>query len=718
MKKFLASALVVLTVLASGAAIAGSPFSDVKPSHWAYDAIGKLAAKGYVEGYKDGTFKGDKTLTRYELAMVISRLIGKIGSGNSEDLRTLERLTVEFSDELALLGVKVAALEEEMKTVKGDIKDMGDFGKVKITGDMRVRFQRTVNDFDTRDDNNWANQLRIGLNFSMQVDENVSAYVRWMRDEIPFEISGVSDLVLDEAYVNIKNIFNLGDVRIGRQWMTLGHNFVLADKLDGIKFTKKIDRVDFTLFAFSTRTANSGVNDQHYGNAIGTKNFYMFSDKHTIVPKAGAGVLGAGVYGLNGAGLSNSANYAAFAANDKITLYSTQYPYPQPTDAYLGSKTGANPNFTWNQHAGLGLAQAGILCPTDIVLPTYSAFTDAVNNVTGAAGADGLSDLDSAGTVYNQAQALTRDWDIQSGSGLDSWGFNVAVDFGGHKLAGYYLTQKYDRYDPYTRLGDPWAAMVDQNNDMAIDLDANGRDLSPSADPSYWGITLDGNILKNLDYYFEYVTFDPDINNIGVDPLTGIAKATATTWKGNNLDNGNAWLLGIDWDIVKDLNLTIQYGVGDEEFVPVSIYESKPLLGMFGRFNDAFTGSTFNGSEGTTSFTGIKDLIFRLTRKFNAKSTGYVHYEIAKDNDSSAARLISGDPMVTGHAVQDYTFLELAFMHQYRPNTALKLTYVDKSFKEDKVEDAHAIGASEALYTDDVNAGSWSRIRLDVMTNF
>jgi hypothetical protein len=138
MKKLLIAVLFIFTFTAVASA---APFNDVKASHWAYDAVNKLAAKGFLQGYKDGSFKGDKTLTRYELAMVISRLMGKMngmGGVSAEDLRTLERLTVEFSDELALLGVKVTALEDEMKMLKADMVNRGSSHERRLQTPRRM----------------------------------------------------------------------------------------------------------------------------------------------------------------------------------------------------------------------------------------------------------------------------------------------------------------------------------------------------------------------------------------------------------------------------------------------------------------------------------------------------------------------------------------------------------------------------------------------------
>jgi hypothetical protein len=115
--------LVLMVVFACTTLFAANPFSDVNRSHWAYKAIESLAGKGVLEGYPDGTFKGAKTLTRYEAAMMIAKLMGNMGGMGlgAKDLATLEKLIVEFSDELALIGVKVTALEDQVGSLKNDV---------------------------------------------------------------------------------------------------------------------------------------------------------------------------------------------------------------------------------------------------------------------------------------------------------------------------------------------------------------------------------------------------------------------------------------------------------------------------------------------------------------------------------------------------------------------------------------------------------------------
>ena len=109
MKKSLIVAM-AMALGVSATAFAANPFSDLPAGHWAYASVAKLAAAGVVDGYPDGTFKGDKTMTRYEMAQIVAKALAK-GTIGTDD-----RLVGEFADELDNLGVRVAKLEDRKST--------------------------------------------------------------------------------------------------------------------------------------------------------------------------------------------------------------------------------------------------------------------------------------------------------------------------------------------------------------------------------------------------------------------------------------------------------------------------------------------------------------------------------------------------------------------------------------------------------------------------
>ena len=118
MKKTLVSALTTALVVgaASTTFAAANPFEDVPADHWAYDAVAQLAADGVIEGYGDGTYRGDQEITRYEMAQMVARAMAKGATG--ADKAMIDKLAAEFADELNNLGVRVAALEKKVDNVK------------------------------------------------------------------------------------------------------------------------------------------------------------------------------------------------------------------------------------------------------------------------------------------------------------------------------------------------------------------------------------------------------------------------------------------------------------------------------------------------------------------------------------------------------------------------------------------------------------------------
>ena len=98
----------------TASAYAANPFSDVPAGHWAYDAVNKLAAAGVVDGYPDGTYGGDKLMTRYEMAQIVAKAMAKGAN--------VDKLAAEFADELDSLGVRVANLEKKADNVKSPVR--------------------------------------------------------------------------------------------------------------------------------------------------------------------------------------------------------------------------------------------------------------------------------------------------------------------------------------------------------------------------------------------------------------------------------------------------------------------------------------------------------------------------------------------------------------------------------------------------------------------
>ncbi|HNX78178.1 MAG TPA: S-layer homology domain-containing protein, partial [Candidatus Rifleibacterium sp.] len=312
------SMLLVAVMVLSAVAASANPFSDVPFSHWAYDAVNKLAAKGILQGYPDGRYKGNQTVTRYALAMVTAKMLANVeqmlesGIGTNlvtkADLQTLEKLTVEFADELALLGVKVTALEDDMQVVKEDVsmlkKDVegikdymakGGMEKVKLSGDMLVRHTNLNHQNDWANDatanalwngragntDNSLTESQIRFQFKANIDENITAVARWsmfakkLEDVNGFQSNNggafgmntigqntVTDNVVDLAYLNIKDMFRFGgDFTFGRNFYSQGHGLLLNDYVDAIRYAKRSGDIDVVFQTIYDRHVGSYKDD-------------------------------------------------------------------------------------------------------------------------------------------------------------------------------------------------------------------------------------------------------------------------------------------------------------------------------------------------------------------------------------------------------------------------------------------------------------------------
>ena len=139
MKKMLAVVAAASLVAVAAPAFAANPFSDVPMNHWAYDAVEQLSAKGILEGYPNGTFKGNRAMTRYEIATMVARMMAA-GGLSGEDLEKLKALVVEFQPELEALGVKVDGFDSRLSALEKGV------GGWKITGQMRFDYNAWDND--------------------------------------------------------------------------------------------------------------------------------------------------------------------------------------------------------------------------------------------------------------------------------------------------------------------------------------------------------------------------------------------------------------------------------------------------------------------------------------------------------------------------------------------------------------------------------------------
>ncbi len=174
-------ALAVFAAAAPGVYAAATP-ADVPTDHWAYQAVEELANKGYVLGYPDGKFLGSRSLTRYEMATLIQRILHHMEEAmaakpatvetpaspeptpavSADDVAEIRRLVDEYKVELSVIGTDmekvktdIAALQgmkEDVEAVKSTVEghtdqinlmgaDIASLQKLKVSGYIQSRYE-------------------------------------------------------------------------------------------------------------------------------------------------------------------------------------------------------------------------------------------------------------------------------------------------------------------------------------------------------------------------------------------------------------------------------------------------------------------------------------------------------------------------------------------------------------------------------------------------
>lgn len=319
MKKSLVLAMAMaLGVTAS--AYAANPFSDVPAGHWAYDSINKLAAAGVIDGYGDGTFGGDKLMTRYEMAQIVAKAMAKGAN--------VDKLAAEFADELDNLGVRVANLEK-----KAD--------NVKITGEVRFRYVNQDGAMAKADHGEyyevWGNKSNHTADIRSRIWINGMINDDWIYTGMLQNVQNLNNNTGDEntsfqrAYVDGK----LGGmaVRAGR------YNLVIAD---GNIYDTRADGLELS-----------------YGNKLKLKGFAgKATDDITVVPYMATN--GDNTFAAD---ITNGGKYWGLAVEGELAkgLKATAG-YTKFKDMGTGFVEAANPGETFGKtdidngiwHAGLG----------------------------------------------------------------------------------------------------------------------------------------------------------------------------------------------------------------------------------------------------------------------------------------------------------------------------------------------------------------------------
>ena len=229
MKKHLA-VLAATAVLGVTSAFAANPFADVTPQDWAYQAVSQLASQGIVNGYPDGTFKGQHNITRFEMAQMVAKAMARQDRVDAEQNAIINRLANEFSTELNNLGVRVSTLENKV-------------GNFAFTGDARLRYEnRKVENTDKSETYKSKFDYRGRVQFEATVNDNTKAVVRLVGEK-EFGAANNPETSIDRVYVQ-HNFGKYVTATAGRQDLMVGNGLVYDDVFEGAVATAGKDKLN------------------------------------------------------------------------------------------------------------------------------------------------------------------------------------------------------------------------------------------------------------------------------------------------------------------------------------------------------------------------------------------------------------------------------------------------------------------------------------------
>lgn len=208
---FLKAAIAACFACAAVTASAANPFTDVSADDWAYQAVASLSDEGVIDGYPDGTFRGDKHVTRYEIAQIVARLMAKEDTLNASQKETLAKLSSQYANELKDLGVRIAELEKKR-------------GATDLITELRVQsIDRYDNVFKGNVQKHNELSTRVRLNTITPVNDRVHLYgqietILDMNGKESYDVNRIDPK--DKSQTKLRTGYGDGDFHLNRLWTT------------------------------------------------------------------------------------------------------------------------------------------------------------------------------------------------------------------------------------------------------------------------------------------------------------------------------------------------------------------------------------------------------------------------------------------------------------------------------------------------------------------
>ncbi|CCU80069.1 hypothetical protein HSACCH_01825 [Halanaerobium saccharolyticum subsp. saccharolyticum DSM 6643] len=318
MKK-LTITIALMLVVALAMPAFGASFSDVPSDHWAYNAINKLVAAGIVEGYPDGEYKGQQSMTRYEMAVMVSRALDNIvdemeamgeglTTGQAEDVTAIvkslmekntndelsdaqaeevadivDALTFELRSELKVLGAEVDTLGKDVDELAAKVEAMEvPEDNIEFGMDVTTTFEAASYGEDAAEEGYTINLLEDGdaIDESFTSDPDEFTSKKAFFQEYDFNINGMlGDATFNLDVDTIANVFTEEDHVANAVSETNQNDFMMDSALLEVSY----NNYSFQIGDLNDYSVAPYFNDEEDREGIEMTTSYMDNDIKTFV---------------------------------------------------------------------------------------------------------------------------------------------------------------------------------------------------------------------------------------------------------------------------------------------------------------------------------------------------------------------------------------------------------------------------------------------------
>ncbi|WP_122627934.1 S-layer homology domain-containing protein [Lucifera butyrica] len=247
----------LLSLCGTAFAAASSIFSDVPANDWSYAAVNQLAKAGIVEGYGDGTFRGERLLSRYEMAIIVARAMTKMDQADAQNKALIEKLAAEYDSELK-------ALDDKYDSKYNALDKRVD--NVMLSGFVRAKYDSDSSDGHSNGGGN--KHFYMDLEGQMKVNDRWDAHFQsetnnhYTNSTWGNAVTGAEGNDSDNNGT-IQRIWAVGSVgkvgvTLGKKWWGYGQNVIFGHAADGIQLDVPVTQ-GFTASVFDLRPSQSST---------------------------------------------------------------------------------------------------------------------------------------------------------------------------------------------------------------------------------------------------------------------------------------------------------------------------------------------------------------------------------------------------------------------------------------------------------------------------